>query len=153
MNKPSSNTFLRLFHTRWFFIVNLVLIVIVVFSFAREVIHGRDIHLQIQSLQTQSRDLHAQNLAIADLKNVVETESYAESQARLKLGLKKPGESVVILKNEKGSGLNPPSSASGDIAGTTQSSGGLTDQTKNTLANSTKWWYYFFNKQLYREAE
>lgn len=141
--------FVRLFHSRWFYIVNVVLVLIVGFSFVREIIHSRDITRQIQSLQKQSELLQAQHLAIGDLKNAVQTESYVEREARLKLGLQKPGESLVILKNDV-------SSRSADDTSDSRKRSG-TEEQKNTpqksLANSSKWWYYFFNKQAYRDAQ
>lgn len=158
MNKSSPHLMVRLFHTRWFYIVNLLLIVVVAVSFTREIVHSHDIAVQIQMLQNQSKDLQTQHLAIADLKNAVQTETYVESEARLKLGLKKPGESLIILKNEGGSGLQTDtnhfltSSLSGK--GQTEQTGvdNQTGLAQKPLANSTKWWYYFFNKQVYREA-
>lgn len=153
MNKSSTHVLIRLFHTRWFFIVNLVLVLIVAISFTREIVHSHDIAMQIRSLQNQSQTLQTQHLAIADLKNAVQTESFVESEARLKLGLKKPGESLVILKNEKGS--QTPSNLSRGKEGERTGSGvdESVSSTKKPLANSTKWWYYFFNKQAYRENE
>jgi len=149
MNKSSSHAFVQLFHSRWFYIVNVLLVLIVGFSFVREIVHSRDITRQIQSLQKQSELLQAQHLAIGDLKNAVQTESFVEREARLKLGLQKPGESLVILKNE------PLSRSENDPPVSEQRSG--TEKQENTsqkpLANSSKWWYYFFNKQLYREVE
>jgi hypothetical protein len=149
MNKSSSHVFVRLFHSRWFYIVNVLLVLIVGFSFIREIVHSRDIAHQIQSLQKQSELLQAQHLAIGELKNAVQTESYVEREARLKLGLQKPGESLVILKNDQ-----TPRSAS-DVSASRQRTG-IDEQEKasqKTLANSSKWWYYFFNKKAYRDAQ
>lgn len=140
--------FIRLFHTRWFYIVNVLLVLIVGFSFVREIVHSRDITHQIQSLQKQSELLQAQHLAIGDLKNAVQTESYVEREARLKLGLKKPGESLVILKNDQ-------AVRSTDNSSTSRQESREEEQEKTSqkpLANSSKWWYYFFNKQAYRDA-
>lgn len=151
MNKTSSSFFSRLLHTRWFYIVNLLLILIVVISFTRELIHGHDIAKQIQALQKQSQQLQAQHLAIADLKNAVQTEIFVEQEARLKLGLKKPGENVVIVKNE----FTPHQSEtiSGGVKNLAEETGESNTQEKTPLANSTKWWYYFFNKQAYLEVK
>ncbi|MCX6714993.1 MAG: septum formation initiator family protein [Candidatus Uhrbacteria bacterium] len=149
MTKPSSHGFVRLFHTRWFYIVNVLLILVVGFSFVREMIHSHDIAEQIQALQKQSQSLQTQHLAIGDLKTAVQTESYAEREARLKLGLKKPGESLVILRNEQtGTGANTESSKNQQADDGVQA-----NVAQKPLANSSKWWYYFFNKQAYRDAQ
>jgi len=150
MNKSSSQVVTGLFRTRWFLMVNLLLIFFVVFSFAREIMHSRDIAAQIETLQKQSKELEVQHFAIADLKNAVQTESFVEREARLKLGLKKPGESLVILKNEQKQQTIKSSGKSEDPQSATLATGELSAE--KPLANSTKWWYYFFNKQAYREA-
>ena len=148
MHKSIPRSFPQLFRTRWFYLVNILLIIVVGFSFAREMIRSRDIAKQIQSLQNQSQALQTQHLAIKDLKNAVQTESFVEREARLKLGLKKPGESLVILKNEKITEVTS-AAGSGDPA-----HNALQDLvTQKSLANSSKWWYYFFNKQAYRTAQ
>lgn len=151
MINSSPNIFFRLFHSRWFYLVNLCIILIICFSFGREFIRGRDIAKQIQTLQKQSQELQTQHLAIADLKNAVQTETFVEQEARLKLGLKKPGETVVIVKNENTSG--------GGSGGGVQNGQKMLDHSlsgsegQKSLANSRKWWYYFFNKQAYLEAK
>lgn len=149
MNKPASQTIARLFHARWFYVVNILLICLVSFSFVREMVRSRDIAKQIQMLQNQSESLQTQHLAIGELKNAVQTETFAESEARLKLGLKKPGESLVILKNEKTKGVQINESNANREMGAIEEN----KPSQKSLANSTKWWYYFFNKQAYRDAK
>lgn len=146
----SQNAFFRLFRTRWFYIVNFVLIILVGVSFGREVVHSRDISIRIATLKKQQQELQAEHLAITDLKDAVQTETFVEGEARLKLGLKKPGENLVILKDQKTATKSPSR---------TPADGGKTDTdtpdviSEKQLANSTKWWYYFFNKQAYRDAQ
>lgn len=153
MNKSSSQIVIGLFHSRWFYIVNVLLILIVVISFTREMIHSHDIAMQIQALQKQSQTLQTQHLAISDLKNAVQTELFAEKEARLKLGLKKPGESLIILKNEKASGTITASDQKSGSVGETPQQIEQKNVAPKPLANSTRWWYYFFNKQAYRDAQ
>ena len=147
MHKSTPRSFSQLFRTRWFYLVNILLIVVVGFSFGREMIRSRDIAKQIQSLQNQSQALQTQHLAIKDLKNAVQTESFVEREARLKLGLKKPGESLVILKNEQTKNTSESTKNDESLNGETKT------LEQKTLANSTKWWYYFFNKQAYRTTQ
>ena len=147
MHKSITRYFPQLFRTRWVYLVNILLIIVVGFSFGREMIRSRDIAKQIQSLQNQSQALQTQHLAIKDLKNAVQTESFVEREARLKLGLKKPGESLVILKNEK------TENVTNQQIHNESTNGEVKTLERKSLANSTKWWYYFFNKQAYRTAQ
>lgn len=148
INHTNPHSFFRLFHSRWFLAVNLLLIVLIAFAFTREFIHSRDIRLQIVALQKQSDELQADQLALDELKRVVSTESYAEGEARLKLGLKKPGESIVVLKGES-TEKKDKQNFGGKIAGKDDLQG---ISETSSLANSLKWWYYFFDKSHFQTA-
>lgn len=146
MPKPIHLTVQRMFRWKYFYIVNLCLVIFVSVSLGREFIRTHEIQSQIKSLQTQSDALQTKNLEIAQLQTSVQTESFIEREARLKLGLKKPGESVVILKeNESNIAIDGTKTNTSDPLGMVL--GQKSSPTK--LANSTKWWYYFFHKQAY----
>ena len=151
MSRITSSRLQTVLHWRYLYIVNGVLILLVVFTFGRELLQSHDIDQQIQSLKKQSAELQTQNTSISELHDAVQTESYIEREARLKLGLKKPGETLVIVKDGKDSGANP--SVLGDASQPGDDAGGSVDTlAKKPLANSTKWWYYFFNKQAYHDS-
>ncbi len=129
--------------------VNLIFVCLIAFSLTREYIRTSDIQNQIETLQKQATDLQAKNLAITELKTSVQTESFIEREARLKLGLKKPGESVVVVKGLGETAKKKYVEAGNDPLGIILAEAGE----KPDLANSTKWWYYFFNKQSFREIQ
>ena len=116
-------------------------------ALSREVIRSRVIGAEIQALQGQADELAAQNMDLSELRTAMQTESYIEREARLKLGLKKPGETVVVIQEENARGqvgtegitdLNDPL---GYV---------ISDDTQyEAVANTTKWWYYFFDKQAF----
>ena len=142
MTRTSDPFFLRLFRWRYFSLVNLFLILLIVFSFSREMIRRHDIDAQIATLKKQAQSLQTQNGSLNELYQAVQTETYIEREARLKLGLKKPGESVVILSDSAGSQSTPKGADPLDPLGLVAEGSGI----QKPLANSQKWWYYFFNK-------
>lgn len=146
MARSSSSHLFRFFHWRYAYIVQGILIGLIIFSFGREVIRRRGVDQQIRSLQQQSEELQIKNTAISDLHNAVQTESFIEREARLKLDLKKPGEKLLIIKGLEGSEKN------NFINNLSDSINGVSEvRPTKILANSTKWWYYFFNKSVFND--
>ncbi len=150
MARSTSSILHVILHWRYLYIVNSFLILLVLITFGREIIRSRDIDQQILSLKKQSLALQTQNTAISELHDAVQTESFIEREARLKLGLKKPGETFVIVKDGKSNSPDSSVTGKGSFDSSVSTSSGL--GTKKALANSTKWWYYFFNKQAYRDS-
>ena len=150
MARSTGTVIQNILHWRYLYIVNGVLILLVVFTFGREMIRSHDIDQQILSLKKQSIALQTQNTAISELHDAVQTESFIEREARLKLGLKKPGETFVIVKDGKSNVHDSAVTGKGSPDSLADVSPGL--GTKKALANSTKWWYYFFNKQAYHDS-
>lgn len=114
-------------------------------TLGREYLQTRDIRREIAALQSQADALAARNIALSELQTAVQTQSFIEREARLKLGLKKPGEEVVVVQEgESGEGIG--SDQQDDPLGLVLDA----QSAKEPVANATKWWYYFFNKNAYR---
>jgi cell division protein FtsB len=82
-----------------------------------------DLGKEISALETENEDLKK-------LKIYLESDQFAEKEARLNLGLKKKGEQVAVIEKIE-------TAAGGD-----GSAGG--DQPENKNSNPVKWWNYFF---------
>ncbi len=137
----------RLIRWRFLIVVNLFVVVFLGMSLGREVVRSTSITSEISSLQEEADSLVARNIKISELKTAMQTESYIEREARLKLGLKKPGEKVVVIQDE--------ASALKDIASGSNPSDPLgyviqESDTDGAVANPTKWWYYFFDKNSFK---
>jgi cell division protein FtsB len=149
MSRNSGSFFQRLFQWRFFFVVNLVIIVLLSLSFGRQFVRDRDIQKEISELQAQADELMAKNISITELQTAVQTKSFIEREARLKLGMKKQGESVVVIKEvayEEGEDLSTDLS---DPLGLV-----LDEMTEVVFVpNHTKWWYYFFNKKEFKKIK
>lgn len=148
MPSPRGTFVERLIHWRLLLVVNLLVIVFLGLSLSREVIRSRAITAEISELQARSNALTTRNIDLSELRTAMQTESYVEREARLKLGMKKPGETVVVIQEEArgttGENLEEQGSATDPL--------GLVLDNQNitvTVANPTRWWYYFFDKNTF----
>ncbi|PIR66461.1 MAG: hypothetical protein COU51_03840 [Parcubacteria group bacterium CG10_big_fil_rev_8_21_14_0_10_36_14] len=107
-------------------IVILFFIALFGFNFFKEYNRSRELDKEIEKLETAAKEIEAQNLDILNLATYLDTEEFLESEARTKLGLKKPGEEVVSVSLPE--------------EGTT-----LTNNSNNQEeSNAILWWKYFF---------
>ena len=128
----------RLLSWRGFCAVNLLLAAFVAAGFGREYVRQRGLHDEIAGLQRKADELSARQFDLFALTSSLRTESYIEREARLKLGLKRPGEAVVVVRDGPAVGADEPSAAHGP------------DEAAPAVANSAKWWYYFFDRETYQ---
>lgn len=145
MPSPRGTFLERLIRWRLLLVVNFLVIVFLGLSLSREVVRSRAIGSEIAQLQAQADELAAQNIDLSELRTAMQTESYIEREARLKLGMKKPGETVVVVQEE---GTDTRRQEIGDASDPLDFV--LDDQeTAVAVANPTKWWYYFFDKNAF----
>lgn len=149
MPQPPSIFVQRLLRWRFLFVINLLLIIFLGMTLGREFLRTREIRNEIASLQAQANQLAARNISLSELQTAVQTESFIEREARLKLGLKKPGEEVVVVKEigKEGEGTRSEAQTENETDPLGLVLDAQTDQPR--VANVTKWWYYFFDKSHY----
>ncbi len=128
MPRPArESTWERFAHARIAHIVIAALLLVVVVSFGREVARRYTISKELKGLQTQVRDLQKQKSQLSDMIDYFRSPLFQEQEARTKLGLAKPGESVVIV----------PLTVTSQTQETQQSA-------QPSSSNPLKWWQYFF---------
>lgn len=135
--------FQRWFGRRIFLIINLIFLGFLVFSFGREFARNWEIQKEIKSLEAEAEDLQSQHLEIEKLVTAAGTEAFVEKEARLKLGLSKSGENVVIIEEEQVN--NSGNSYNNDANNQVLNSSVIIDSSPTSIANPKKWWYYFFD--------
>lgn len=82
----------------WLIAVLAVLAALSCAGFAREYFRSRQIDAEIRSLNDEARRLQVRNFQISSLEASLRNGEYLEREARLKLGLRKEGEQVVVLR-------------------------------------------------------
>ncbi len=112
--------------------VNAVIFLLAAWGFAGEFVRNRETQHEIDRLSKQVADLESKNFEIARLGQKLATTDMLEREARLNLGLQKPGESVIIVQDAE-----PPLPAPARPP-TVQ------EQAGERVSNAGKWWRYFF---------
>lgn len=138
----------RLLRLRVFLIINMVVLFFLSLSFGREWTRNASIEGQIDDLKEQKETMESRKLELLSLGQTIQSQFFLEQEGRLKYGLRKPGEELVVVTNTQ---TEQPASAeandSGDIFADGGSIEGSGDPTPTS--NPTRWWNYFFNHAEY----
>ena len=120
---------------RGLFLVNLAIFVLISWGLAGEYVRHRRLTVEIIRLQTEAERLESRNFEAVKLGQHFAADEAMEREARLKLGLRKPGESVIIVKDVKVASLPTES----------MSESGLGPEKSGN--NFSLWWNYFFGEE------
>jgi cell division protein FtsB len=114
-----------------FLMANLAVLLVVGVATVRESYRGWTVDNEIQNLELKAQALEGQKMQISTMAAKMQDTSYVEREARLKLGLQKPGEHVVVLE-----GVSATQTVWNlDIVNQPTPS--------DTMSNPQRWWRYF----------
>lgn len=116
--------FLSFFYSRWFIILSLVFIVLLLLSYNREIQRQKKINEKILELRNEALTLERSNFKLARMLNYVQSEEFVELEARKNLNYKKPGEKVIVITERHANDSNI--------------------KKVGNLSNFEKWLHYFF---------
>lgn len=122
--------FIRLLGMRAVLAANVALVAFVAWGFAGEYLRSRALAREIQTLEQQSAEIAAHNKGLASSAGTTGSPDALEREARLKLGLQKPGENVVVVE--------PPHE--------TQRPGVRAYGAPSSGSNAARWLQYFFHE-------
>ena len=123
--------------SRWFFVVLGLVLILLVTSLSKEFYRSHQVNKEIDSLKDQVIALETNNAEFSEFVEYLKTDIYFEEQARIKLGMKQPGEKVLVLK--EGDEVS-----SGDDSNKSLVANLLSKKDGQLLSNRQKWWLYFF---------
>lgn len=129
--KPPKNDWFLV--RRGLLLVNLIIFSLLAWGFTGEYLRHRRLKAEISRLTEEAEQLRADNSETAQLSRHFAADEAMEREARVKLGLRKPGESVIIVKDTEPEPLAPTDS--------TRPTG---PDTAGPLGNLRLWWQYFF---------
>jgi cell division protein FtsB len=95
-------------------------------SVGKNYLHSREINREYSLLENEVKRLEGRNKEISSLLEFFKTDAFAEEEARLKLGLGKPGEAMVVIP-ESDKVLQEKE-----------------EEKNKESSNPKKWWNYFF---------
>lgn len=139
VNRGRRNNFKKIFFNQKFLsLVGLTVIILISFPLVKNAAKQHRINKEIGDFRKEIASLENKNIDLRNFISYLESDQFAEEQARLNLNLKKSGEELAVIKI----GDNGQARAS--------SSGGLTfaasgkEESPRELSNPRKWLNYFF---------
>lgn len=125
---------IKIFFRNQYIVAFLGILVIILISYplAKNLSKTHKINQEINDLKNEINELDNTNFDLKKVIDFLESDSYLEKEARLNLGLKMPGEEVVVIKEKDSELVNEINGTNGE---------GL-----KKLSNFSKWFNYFFKK-------
>jgi len=140
INRRKNNYFEKIFFNQKFLaLLGLIIIILISFPFVKNTLKQYRINKEIDELKQEISDLENKNVDLKNFVSYLESDQFAEEQARLNLGLKKPGEEVMVIKTE-----NDKTSTSASTSATMFNISGYGKAKPEVKqSNPEKWFNYF----------
>ena len=135
MSMPARKSFFfPIISSKIFIFASIAVLIFLGVSLSKEVARRYEISKRTEKLKAEVSRLEQENTQLSQLIEYFQSESYREREARLKLGLEKEGETLIILPNVDSEETKAEAKES------SQSS-----ESQN-VKPTQKWWNYFFKK-------
>lgn len=121
----------------WVVVISGTLLVVFLVAIVREIINGHQVRTQVDRLRQQVASAEQHQQQLKDLIDYLQSPTFQEREARLQLGLKKSGESVMVVPTTNG---NVSTNTSSPAASSSPED--VSDQ-----SHAARWWTYFFGPQ------
>jgi len=122
------------YYSKWFILVIFIVIVFFLISAIKDYYSQEDLRDDISTLESQISNLQDEQYDLSETLSQVQGEDFVENEARTKLNLRKPGENIIIVSNDKDiQELNKDKTDSG-----------IKDLLEQPESNLSLWWKYFF---------
>lgn len=126
---------IQVISSKLFIVTSLAILIFLGVSLSKEIVRRLEISQRIQNLKSEINEVEEKNIELSDLIDYLESESFRERELRLKLGMRKEGEEVIILPKN----LNTNGEEEGEAT--------PEEVLKNVNQSfPQKWWDYFFKK-------
>lgn len=113
-------------------VFEVLVIIFLLIGTTKEVIRRISLRQEISILEKQIAELESQNRSLGEYVASINTESFQEKEARKRLNLQKPGESLLIIPETK--------TLSNEVPDNT-----ILNTTAKGKSNPIRWWRYFFS--------
>ncbi len=127
------NFFVKFFHSKLSIVVLLFILIFLLFSINKVISKRNQVNKDIEEFKKEIDDLEKQKNNLTNLIDYLDTLSFKEKEARLKLGLQKEGEKTIVITNP--------------YLDTKKEDTTVNENKKiSVYDNISKWWNYFFSK-------
>lgn len=123
------------FFSRWFFIANIIVFVLLLMAFGREYVGNIQIRQEIQKNEDERLALEQNQSEILSFIEELSSEYYLEREGRQNYGLAKPGETLIVLED------NQDDQHDVEI------------EEYGARSNIMYWFYYFFDQETFTEIK
>jgi hypothetical protein len=106
-------------------------------SLLKEVFRRHTVANEVTSLQQEIGELESKNVDLESLIGYLQSPTYTEEEARLKLGLQRPGEKVLAIPGTNGN--------SSEVLGTNAARPDQASSAAADRSNPQKWWAFLFH--------
>ena len=103
-------------------------------TFGKEYVGNSQIEHEIAQMEQERAMLEQDRLNTLGLIDTLSSEDYLEKEGRLKYGLSKEGETLIVVQDK-----------SGDF----RAMQNIPEETESFVSNPKRWFYYFFDKQKF----
>lgn len=114
-------------------LIGLVIIILISIPLAKNITKRYRISQELKELNEEISELENKNKHFKELMVYMESDEYIEEQSRLNLGLKKEGEEVVVVQDNKATILKNEQNVAG------------APKFRRLSSNPGKWMAYFFD--------
>lgn len=143
VNRGKKNNFKKIFFKQKFLtLVGLIAILLISFPFAKNLIKQYRINKEITDFKKEIADLQDKSVDLKNFVSYLESDQFAEEQARLNLNLKKPGEELTVIKTATAGPALAISSNQGNPIFNIP--GYKKEEPRQEVSNPGKWLNYFF---------
>jgi cell division protein FtsB len=126
--RRQKHIFPDLIFSKFFVVFCLFVFIFILFGLAKGTLKSHKVNAEVDQLQTEINRLEAQNQDFDQLVKYLNTDTFIEQEAKLKLGLKKANENLVIIPDSE-----------------IPVKGAVNSEDIENKSNPAKWWAYFFN--------
>lgn len=139
MSRHEAPSFRRFLSTRWTLGISIALCAFIFFQLIQVVQKSASTDKEIKLLQKESDQLGREQKDLEKMRSFLQTDYFAESEARTKFGYAKKGEATVIISDS----AEESSANTGKQTRTQQAQNSDTDYSASS-GRMRAWWQYFF---------
>lgn len=123
-------------------LLGIIVIILISFPLAKNISRRHKVNEEIKQLEREISEIENKNSDLESFIKYLESDQFAEEQARLKLGFKKEGEEVAVVK--EGEGGQRAGKENNDLKNIFSIPGLERSEAPKTDSNPGRWWRYFF---------
>ena len=136
--RKKKNLFFYLFNQRTLALVGLIILIAISGPLYRNIKQRNNINNEIKEMEDEVKRLEKKNSDLRKMIDYLGSNQFLEEQARLNFGLKKPGEEVVVIKDNSIIGNINSSSVPRDED--------ISDKMMDKVNNPRRWLGYFLDQ-------